>query len=251
MQACNDLSRTRTATREWERNVSTLLLPPVTRGQRNGRTSDQVFEILAEAIRDLGLPPGQLLSETDLADRLQVSRTPVREAIGRLVQIGLVHVIPQVGTSVAKIRMSDVREACFVREALEVAVFEEACAVPDLPGSTLATSLERQEQAHKVNNLEQFFAADEDFHHEIFRLSGHAGTWPVVQQAKLQLNRVRRLSLPEKATTRALIDEHRLIAQALDERDVTQGRTHVTAHARRVLEMAPALQERHPNYFTP
>jgi DNA-binding GntR family transcriptional regulator len=226
-------------------------LSPVNRGHGNGRTSDQVFETLADAIRDLGLTPGQVLSESELADQLQVSRTPVREAIGRLVHVGLVQVIPQVGTSVAKIRMADVREACFVREALELAAFEEACAVADLGGGSLPLLLERQEQAHEVGNLEHFFAADEDFHQEIFRLSGHAGAWRVVQQAKLQLNRVRRLSLPEKSTTRALIDEHRLITQALKERNVAAGKADVTAHARRVMEMAPDLQQLHPTYFTP
>jgi DNA-binding GntR family transcriptional regulator len=231
--------------------MSTVLLRPVSRGQGNGRTSDQVFDTLAEAIRDLRLVPGQVLSETELADQLQVSRTPVREAIGRLVQIGLVQVIPQVGTSVAKIRMSDVREASFVREALEVAAFEEACAVPDLTTTALAATLEVQETAHTAGDFEQFLAADEEFHKEIFRLSGHLGAWPVVQQMKLQLNRVRRLSLPEKATTRALIDEHRLIARALEERDVASGRAHVTAHARRVMQQAPRLQDLHPNYFTP
>lgn len=230
--------------------MSMLRLPPVTRGRGTGRTSDQVFDTLAEAIRDLGLLPGQLLSETDLADQLQVSRTPVREAIARLVDVGLVQVVPQVGTSVARIRMADVHEARFVRESLEVAAFEEACASPDRDGSALLALLERQEQAHAAGNLEQFFAADEEFHMEIFRLSGHAGAWPAVQRMKLQLDRLRRLSLPEKATTRALIDEHRLIAGTLEDRDVAKGRAHVSAHARRVLEQAPQLQRKHPNYFT-
>jgi GntR family transcriptional regulator, rspAB operon transcriptional repressor len=231
--------------------MSTPILRPVSRERGNGRTSDQVFDTLAAAIRDLGLPPGQLLSETELADQLQVSRTPVREAIGRLVQIGLVQVIPQVGTRVAKIRMADVREASFVREALEVAAFEEACRVADFAEAGLHSALERQKAAHAANDLELFFAADEEFHEEIFRLSGHVGAWPVVQQMKLQLNRVRRLSLPEPATIRALIDEHRLIARALEDRDVAGGRAHVVAHARRVLEGAPALQNLHPTYFTP
>lgn len=229
--------------------MTTPLLRPISRERGIGRTSDQVFDTLAAAIRDLGLLPGQMLSETDLADQLQVSRTPVREAIGRLVQIGLVQVIPQVGTSVAKIRMSDVREASFVREALEVAAFEEACAAHDLATTNLAATLELQERAHETGDVEQFLAADEEFHKEIFRLSGHVGAWPIVQQAKLQLNRVRRLSLPEPATTRALIDEHRLIARSLEDRNAAEGRAHVSAHARRVLAYAPDLQRLHPEYF--
>ncbi|MDQ2851795.1 MAG: GntR family transcriptional regulator [Actinomycetota bacterium] len=227
------------------------LLSPVNRGRGTGRTSDQVFDTLTEAIRDLRLPPGQLLSESDLADRLQVSRTPVREAIARLVHIGLVIVIPQVGTSVAKIRMADVHEARFVREALEVAAFEEACAADADNCSTLRLLLGRQEEAHASGDLEKFFVADEEFHREIFKLSGHDGSWPVVERMKLQLNRVRRLSLPEEDTIRALIEEHRLIATALEDRDVARGRAHVSAHARRVMEDAPHLQRIHPAYFAP
>lgn len=227
-----------------------MLLQPVTRDQGPSRTSDRVFDALSEAIRDLRFPPGQSLSETDLAEQLNVSRTPVREAIARLVDIGLVRVVPQVGTSVARIRMTDVHEARFVRESLEVAALEEACESPDPDVSTLRTLLERQEAAHADGDLTQFFAADEAFHVEIFRLSGHEGSWRAVQRMKLQLDRLRRLSLPGGSATRALIDEHRLIADALEERDVDRGRAHVSAHARRVLAEAPRLRRKHPNYFT-
>lgn len=231
--------------------MSTLSLPGIARVRATGRTSDRVFDVLAQAIRDLGLPPGRSLSETELAEQLQVSRTPVREAIARLVDVGLVQVVPQVGTRVARISMTDVHEARFVRESLEIGAFEEACASRDFDGSTLRAILERQELAHATGDLEQFFAADEAFHMEIFRLSGHAGAWLVVQRSKLQLDRLRRLSLPEKATTRALIDEHGLIASALEEGDVAKGRANISAHARRVLEHAPRLQRSHPTYFTP
>ena len=67
---------------------------------------------------------------------------------------------------------------------------------------------------------------------------------------KLQLDRVRRLSLPEPATTRALIDEHRLMVDALADGRVGDGRDAVMAHARRALEQAPAMRAQHPGYFT-
>lgn len=229
--------------------MTTALLSPITRDRGYGRTSDRVFDELADAIRDLRLPPGSSLAETDLADQLGVSRTPLREAIARLADVGLVQVVPQVGTRVARIRMADVHEARFVRESLEVAAFEEACGVGDVGDSALDDLLARQETAHAAGDIRAFFLADEAFHQEIFRLGGHPGAWRAVQRMKVQLDRLRRLSLPEKTTTRALIDEHRLIAHALTRRDVPGGRAHVSAHARRVLEHAPAMRRRYPDYF--
>ncbi|MCX5317015.1 GntR family transcriptional regulator [Streptomyces sp. NBC_00154] len=225
-------------------------LSPVDRLRGTGRTSDRVFTELSEAIRDLRLLPGEALSETDLAEQLQVSRTPVREAVARLVDAGLVQVVPQVGTRVARIAMSDAQEARFVRETLEVAVFEEACALPVRDVSVLREILGKQEAAHADGDLAEWFRLDEALHIEIFRIGGHPGAWQAVQRVKLQLDRVRRLSLPDPSTTRDLIDEHRLIVDALADGRTPDGCAAVRAHARRVLEQAPKLLAQHPDYFT-
>jgi GntR family transcriptional regulator, rspAB operon transcriptional repressor len=208
-----------------------------------------VFATLSAAIRDLSLGPGQSLTETDLAERLHVSRTPLREAIARLVDAGLVQVVPQVGTRVALIRLSDVEEARFIREVLEVAAFEEACANPARKITTLRRLLREQEDAAAEEDLDGFFAADEAMHQHIFVMSGHPGAWQAVQRMKVQLDRLRRLSLPEPATLTELITEHKLIVDALEEGLVDDGRNHIRAHARRVLRHAPALRSKHPEYF--
>lgn len=225
------------------------VLSPVDRFSGAGRTSDRVFSVLSSAIRDLRLLPGQSLSETDLAVVLQVSRTPLREAIARLVDVGLVQVVPQVGTRVARIRMADVQEARFVRESLEVAAFADACAVKLRDVSTLRRLLDAQETAHRAQNLPDFFLHDEAMHAEIFRLGGHPGAWQAVQRMKLQLDRLRRLSLPEPSTTRLLINDHRLIVDALAGAHVEEGRRAVSTHARRVLEHEPLMREKHPDFF--
>jgi DNA-binding GntR family transcriptional regulator len=223
---------------------------PVVRGGGGGaRASDRVYAELASAIRDLRLPPGLALSETELADQLQVSRTPLREAVARLVDNGLVQVVPQVGTRVALIRLSDVEEARFVRESLEVAAFEAACAIPDRDLTTLRELLDRQERACVADDLDDFFAADEAMHEQIFRLSGHPGAWQAVQRMKVQLDRLRRLSLPEPRALRELIAEHTLIVAALEAGDVTEGRARISAHARRVQGETPTLMRKHPDYF--
>jgi len=84
---------------------------------------------------------------------------------------------------------------------------------------------------------------------DIFRLSGHARAWPTVQRTKLQLDQLRRLNLQEKATTCALTGEHRLIAGALADGDMTRVQAQVNSRARRVVAQTPCLKRIHPNYF--
>jgi len=225
-------------------------LSPVVRERASARTSDRVYDELVSAIRELRLAPGASLSETELAERLHVSRTPVREAIARLADAGLVRVVPQVGTRVGLISLREVEEARFVRESLEVSAFEAACTglAPDVSG--LRELLERQERCYRAEDYNAFFAADEALHAGIFALSGYPGAWQVVQRTKLQLDRLRRLTLPDKAGVRVLIDEHRSIVDVLEKADVTAGRTLISRHARRAMELAPSLRDKYPEYFT-
>ncbi|WP_201784472.1 GntR family transcriptional regulator [Nonomuraea pusilla] len=225
-------------------------LSPVVRDRAPARTSDRVYDELVSAIRDLRLVPGASLSETDLAERLHVSRTPVREAIARLVDAGLVRVVPQVGTRVGLISGRDVEEARFVRESLEVAAFEVVCARPVRDVAVLRELLDRQEHSYRTENYDAFFAADEALHSEIFTLSGYPRAWQAVQRMKLQLDRLRRLALPDAAAMRELIDEHTKIVDALEAGDLPAGRSLISRHARRALDLGPSLRAQYPDYFT-
>ncbi|WP_331772928.1 GntR family transcriptional regulator (plasmid) [Embleya sp. NBC_00888] len=224
-------------------------LSSVGRPRVRRRTSDRVYEELAAAIRDLRIEPGASLSETDLAEQLQVSRTPLREAIARLVDGGLVSVLPQVGTRVEPIRLHDVEQARFVRESLELAAFAAACDKPERDVTGLRALLTEQERCQQAHDLDGFFAADEALHRQIFETSGHLGAWQVMQPMKMHLDRFRRLSLPDPQTVRILIDDHTAIVDALESGDAATGHEHISRHARRVLEIAPGLHGRYPGYF--
>jgi GntR family transcriptional regulator, rspAB operon transcriptional repressor len=225
-------------------------LAPVGRARERVRVSDRVYDELVSAIRDVRIPPGATLSETDLAQQLHVSRTPVREALSRLVADGLVSVVPQVGTRVERIRLSDVEQARFVREHLELGAYAAACGRPDRDVERLRALLDEQERSHSRGDVDAFFAADEALHQEIFAIGGYPGAWRLMQPMKLQLDRLRRLSLPDPATVRALIDEHSAIVDALAVGDNRTGRVHLRKHVRRVLDYAPRLRVSHPDLFT-
>ena len=98
---------------------------------RQARASRQVYQALREAIITAQLAPGQRISENRLAERLAVSRTPVREALIRLQDERFVQIVPQLGTFVTRISSAAVEDAQFIREALECAAVRIAASCAD------------------------------------------------------------------------------------------------------------------------
>src|SRR3982750_2666552 len=101
------------------RNSPYAFLPTLARQARGG-TVQRVQDVIRDAIVRLELSPGAIIDKVALCARLGVSRFPVSEALGRLATEGFVEVLPQRGTRVARIDLSDCRQAMFIRRALEV-----------------------------------------------------------------------------------------------------------------------------------
>ena len=222
----------------------------IDRSTRGARTSDRVFNQLLEAIRSLRLLPGQPLPEIELARELGVSRTPIREAIVRLTDTGLVDVVPQVGTTVALIDLVEVEEARFIRASIEVAAIQRAMPATTADIAGLRELIVQQREAHAAGNVDEVFELDEALHGEIFTLSGYPGAWSTVQRTKVHLDRMRRLVLPDFQLIEEVIAEHAGIVDALEAGDPAAGEVRVRAHAGRVPAMAPDLKRRFPDYFS-
>ena len=90
----------------------------------NGSLSSRVYHSLKDAILSLAYEPGQIMRKHDICEQLDISRSPVSEAVTRLAAEGLVDVVPQAGTFVARFSMAEIREGAFLREALEIAAVE-------------------------------------------------------------------------------------------------------------------------------
>jgi DNA-binding GntR family transcriptional regulator len=227
-----------------------IAVEPLAPAPAGSRMSDRIYADLELAIRNLVIKPGQLLSETELAAQLNVSRTPLREALSRLAHANLVVVIPQVGTRCARIAMSSVAEAAFIRETLEAGAFERAVKREDRDVSIMRALLRRQREAVDAADEEEFFTADEKMHEALFRLAGFPGAWTLVQRSKIQMDRLRRLYLPEAIGSTSLIDEHCALVDALERGDLVGGRKVIAKHASHVLEQAPELMASFPEYFS-
>lgn len=233
-------------------SLPTLAPHTVNRVERNPtrlRISDRVHDELEAAIREVRLVPGAPLSETELALQLGVSRTPLREALARLAEQRLVTVISQVGTAVSLIDMSQVEEAAFIRSALETAAFAKACASSSRDVEPMREILVRQENALAGQDANGFFESDEALHQEVFRLAGYPHVWNLVRGSKSQLDRLRRLHLPEALASRHVINEHIEIVDLLEAGDSIAGARLIEAHAFQILGMIGRIQNEHPEYF--
>lgn len=209
-----------------------------------------IYAELRDEIIALRLLPGAPLAEKDLTEWFGVSRTPVREALIRLSEEGLVDVRPQSGTSVARIPLGAIPEAVIVRQALEGAMVELAAARgPGADVAPLARMIERQAAFAAIDDREGFHEADEAFHEGIASQAGHPGVWRVVKQAKAQIDRCRRLTLPVPGRMNQVIAEHRVILDAIRRGDIPAARGSMRTHLSAVLPDAELISREHPEYF--
>ena len=222
------------------------LAPVAVRARRGAH----VYVALRDAIVAAELEPGRQLSENELAARLGVSRTPVREALQRLREERLVAVVPQLGTFVTRISAQAVADAQFVREALECAAIREAAvrAGPD-DVAALEAIVARQDDTREADDFDRFYVLDDDLHRALCDLSGHEIAWSLSQRAKGHLNRIRRLSLPEPGYLEEMIDEHRGVVAAVAAHDPDAAERALRHHLRMVLSTVPAIRAQHPDYF--
>jgi len=217
---------------------------------RSVSIAEQVFRTLRTSIVTMRLTPATAISEQDIANRLQVSRQPVREAFIKLSEIGLVRVLPQRGTFVMKISAKEVMDARFVREAVECAIARrasEGIGQPAIDG--LRAIIAEQRKAGRAKDEEAFFALDDAFHHALANAAECAYAWKVVEEAKAQMDRVRFLSIPDAMPTEVPIVQHQAILDAIVARDGAAAERAMQAHLREILKSLPRLSRAFPDMF--
>ncbi|MFM8555803.1 MAG: GntR family transcriptional regulator [Betaproteobacteria bacterium] len=213
--------------------------------------AEQVHVRLRSDIVHARLRPGVLLSENQQALRLGVSRTPVRESIQRLVREGWVHVLPQRGTRVSLLSMDRIREALFVREAVETHGIRRL--LRDAPAEAAWLRLERcldaQQKALKRGDLEAIMQADAAFHRNMLELCGMGAVWPIVSQARDMHQRVRAIAVPELQSGEQALADHRAILASLRRRDADAAVLSMAHHLHNNEMLVQKIADLHPEYF--
>lgn len=197
---------------------------------------DVVFHTLREAILKGELKPGERLMELQLASKLGVSRTPIREAIRMLEQEGLAVTIPRKGAEVARMTEKDMEDVLQIREVLDELAVKLACdnitreEIKELENRTV-----QFENCIRQGDLKKIAEADVAFHDVIYKAAGNKKLMIMLDNLREQIYRYRVEYLKTGKSHPTLIQEHREILQALDshekERVVEAMRVHVEKQA--------------------
>jgi DNA-binding GntR family transcriptional regulator len=220
--------------------------------QYRGSLGQRVYLSVKEAIVTLAFRPGEILRKGEVCESLGVSRSPVADAVVRLAGEGLVRVVPQAGTYVARFSMADLREGAFLREAIEGAAIERVAArATDDDIAALHASLDRQAERLAAGDTPGFHREDAAMHEFLLSLTGFRHLARVSETAWLQVNRARRLILPVPGRIEATLEEHRAIVAAIAARDPTAARVAIQSHLRQLLRHLEPLERERPDFFDP
>ena len=205
---------------------------------------------LRDELVSLARRPGEAIVEKEIAAAYGVSRTPVREAVLRLADEGLIEIFPQSGTFVARIPIAALPEAIIIRKALEETTArlaaERAGAVEI---AAIEAILKRQREAGAKGDQQAFHRADEAFHAAIAEAAGHPRIWGLVQQVKVQVDRFRQLTLPQKGRMALVIREHAAVAAAIRRHDAAAAASRMGAHLERLLGDIVDIRHLNPQFF--
>lgn len=184
---------------------------------------DVVFNTLRRAILRGELKPGERLMEIQLANKLGVSRTPIREAIRKLELEGLVLMIPRKGAEVAEITEKNLRDVLEVRCALEELAVRLACVrISEEQIERLRTTAEHFKDILDSDDITQIAQADEVFHDVIFEATENNRLVQILNNLREQMYRYRIEYLKKEECHPQLLEEHRLIIEAIERGDSEQ-----------------------------
>ncbi|HXS52273.1 MAG TPA: GntR family transcriptional regulator [Usitatibacter sp.] len=190
------------------------------------------LDVLRELREDIvlcRLPPGAELREAELAERFGVSKSPVRDALSRLVHEGLVIVMPRQGYRVASISLRDVRDMFEYRAVLEAACLR---AVVRNASDEQLRSLDRFRRFDEAAYEDGFIGYNRDFHSRLAELCGNARLVGAVAAQMDQMDRVVTMSVTamRRSDPARLVAQHGSIIDALQRRDARRAATLVERH---------------------
>jgi GntR family transcriptional regulator, rspAB operon transcriptional repressor len=225
-------------------------LPPLS--AFTGSLGQRVYGALRGAILSLAYRPGEILRKPEICESLGVSRSPVADAVARLAVEGLVDVIPQAGTFVARFSMAEIREGAFLREAIEVAAIERvAVQITDDQLMQLRRNITVQAALIADGDTGGFYVQDAAMHELLLSFTGFRKLAQVSDTAWLHVHRARQLVLPVPGRVAATLDEHRAILTALEAHDPDRARAAVQHHLRQLITYLEPLERDRPDLFTP
>lgn len=217
---------------------------------RKRLAAQQIYEDLRERIIALELKPGTGLSRPALTEFYRVSQTPIRDAILKLEQEGLVEIYPQSKTLVARIDVANAKETQFLRTAIELEVARALALDGDkMKVAPARRLLDQQREALGRGDFARFIQLDRQFHASLAEAAGHAGLWDLIRRRSGHLDRLRQLHLPSPGKGQAIMADHQEILAAIDSGKEDAARKAVRKHLSGTLQAIDQIVAKYPGYF--
>ncbi len=210
---------------------------------------EYVLRVLKKNIIECALKPGQMLSENALTEELNVSRTPVREALVELSKIDLIEVLPKRGSRVTKINYALVEESNFARKVLEKAIVEICCDL-EKPQDffRLEENLKLQKRFLYMSNQSRLLELDDEFHQLLFQMAKKSHVYDYLEDIRIPFDRIRYLSLLVIFDLQT-VNDHIEILNAIRQRNKKEALAVMDKHLSRYLYDKTVIMERYPDYI--
>lgn len=223
--------------------------PPLRR-DRSRQAAPQVFDHLRTRILQLDMAPGTVLSRTELAASYGLSQTPIRDALLRLGDEGLVDIFPQHATVVSRIDLAAARQAHVLRRAIECELAHLLASDPP-PGlvAQLRAQIAVMTTLADAPAGPAFIAADRAFHSLMYQAAGVPELEDVVARRSGHVDRLRLLHLPTVGKVKAILADHTRITDAIARGDAAGAQQAVRAHLSGTLAHVEDIRRRHPDWL--
>lgn len=232
--------------------METAPIPGTFQLDRSRNATVQVFEHLRELIVTLALEPGAVLPRNELTRYFNLSATPIRDALTRLGEEGLVDIFPQHITRVRSVDLASARQAHFLRLSVELEMVRMLAERPDpVLSQTLLQLVEQQRACLATGDLKNFTRIDLTFHQQLYEAAQLEQLWTVMRSSSGNLDRLRRLHLPLNGKAQSILDEHAAIARAIGAGDPESAQQYVRQHLSGTLSEIEELRLKYPSFMLP
>ena len=210
---------------------------------------EYALRVIRDNIVNLELAPGSMISEQDIANELNLSRTPVHEAMQELSSTKIIEILPQRGSHVSLIDMALVDEAVFVRATIESAITQMACKqASEDDVQKLEENVTLQQFYYEKNNLDKIMELDNAFHEMMYKITNKMQCYYMVKLMSIQNDRIRELHLHSFNPER-IIREHHEILDAIKRKDSAAAKEAIDKHLTRHYTQEDEIKKKYPQYF--
>lgn len=217
---------------------------------RSRQSAPQVFEHLRELIVTMCIAPGSVLQRADLAAQYGLSQTPIRDALIKLGEEGLVDIFPQHATVVSAVNVPMARQAHFLRRSIELEIVHTLAQSADAALVTrLRDSIELQKVLAARENYADFVLADQGFHRQMYEAAHVPELWAMVRRQSGNLDRLRNLHVPIPGKAHRVIGDHTAIVDAIAAGDSQAAQAALREHLSGTLSHLDDIRERFPHYL--